>query len=86
MQTGNQLDNQTREDIRGLVMDAIEASVIYPAIVLNVLKARSEFSVDQDTVSDSLTGTKEPLLKLNASRLTSYTTVSFLSLSRLIIV
>ena len=33
-------------------MEAIEASVIYPAILLNVLKARSEFGAEQKTVSD----------------------------------
>lgn len=58
-QTGSQLDPQAQHwEIRGLVMEVIEASVLYPAIVLNVLKARSEFDAEQDVVSDLLINTR----------------------------
>jgi hypothetical protein len=64
-QTGNQLDPQGGlGEIREAILEAIEASVVYPAILLNDLKAHSEFEVERDTVSDFLIGMNFHLRRL----------------------
>lgn len=51
VQTGNQSEPQAHWDIREPIMEAIEASVVYPTILLNILKAHSEFHVERIIVS-----------------------------------
>jgi hypothetical protein len=85
-QKENQLDPRTRWQIRGLIMVAIEASVLYPAILLNVLKARSKSSAERTTVSGPSIAVQETWLTPITSSLTPYTMVSSIFLSRLILI
>ena len=67
-------------------MEVIEASVLYPAIILNVLKAHYDIDAEQDVVSDSSIFFQEHPLTPTTSSLTSCTTVSPICFSRLIFV
>lgn len=82
--TGNELDPQPREgEIHELMMEVIEASVLYPAIILNVLEAHSESDAEQKIVSGSFVNIRVAPLTPTEPSLTPYTMVFSICLPRL---
>jgi hypothetical protein len=76
-QPEDQSDPQVRlETYRGLIMKVIEACVLYPAILLNLLRMFPQIDSEQNAVREPQINIREPLLLTSAaSSLTIHTKV-----------